>query len=80
LAAFWPVKSLMIMQKKWLRRRVITGKDIQLILGASERSARRLMQRLRKRFKKKPDQYVSVLEFCEFAGLTEAEVADFFNI
>ncbi len=66
------------MNKNEPRRVVITTKDIQKILGKGERSARELMQKLRVMLKKGPEQYVTVAEFCRFAGLTEEEVRDFF--
>lgn len=68
------------MNKNLLQRRIVTTKDIQVILGKSARSARDFMKRMREYFNKKPGQYISVSEFCEFSGLTEAEVADFFSL
>lgn len=70
----------MFMNKNLLQRRIVTTKDIQVILGKGERSAREFMKKMREYYGKKPGQYISVSEFCEFAGLTEAEVADFFSI
>lgn len=60
------------------RRVVVTNKDVQLILGKGERSARDLMQKLRAHLKKKPGQFVSVKEFCAFVGLREEDVRAFF--
>ncbi|WP_343702894.1 hypothetical protein [Chitinophaga sp.] len=68
------------MNKNLLQRRIVTTKDIQVILGKSARSARDFMKRMREHFNKKPGQYISVSEFCEFSGLTEAEVVDFFSL
>ena len=56
---------------------VIYTKDIQNMFGKSDRSARILMQKLRKMFGKSPWQYVSVTEFCEYTGLNEEEVRDY---
>ncbi|WP_298717125.1 hypothetical protein [Chitinophaga sp.] len=66
------------MGKNLPHRVVITTKDIQLILGKGERSARDLMQKLRAYFQKKPGQYVSVAEFCAFVGIAPSDVKEFF--
>ncbi|MGN7720243.1 hypothetical protein [Chitinophaga sp. 22620] len=65
------------MNKKLSRKVVITTKDVQLILGKSARSARDLLQKVKMALDKKPGQYVTVAEFCEFVGITEAEVREF---
>ncbi len=58
---------------------VIYTKDIQNIFGKSDRSARELMQKLRRMFKKKDRQCISVAEFCEYAGFDEEEVREFLD-
>ncbi|RPD38601.1 hypothetical protein EG028_25245 [Chitinophaga barathri] len=66
------------MHKNKPHRIVITTKDVMLILGKSNRTARRLMKQMCMYFKKKRGQYITVAEFCEFVGLTEEEVLKFF--
>ncbi|WP_109700440.1 hypothetical protein [Chitinophaga deserti] len=68
------------MSKNSLLRRVVSTADIQRILGTSSRTARRLMVRLRGKLKKEEEQYVTVAEFCRFAGITEDEIRQFFEM
>ena len=72
LAAFYR-----IMPKNVPQRMVIYTKDIQNMFGKSDRSARILMQKLRKMFGKSQWQYISVAEFCEYTGLNEEEVREY---
>jgi hypothetical protein len=74
---FLPGLNSSVMDKKLSNRVVVTTKDVQLILGKSPRSARDLLQKVKRVLKKKPRQYVTVAEFCEFVGITEAEVREF---
>jgi len=67
------------MPKNVPKRMVIYTKDIQNIFGKSARSARELMQKLRLMFGKEDWQYISVSEFCEYAGLDEEEVREFLD-
>jgi hypothetical protein len=50
-------------------RQVVYAKDVQRITGKTERSARRLLARIRAAFQKPKDGLVSVQEFCLFTGL-----------
>jgi len=47
----------------------IYAKDIQQITGLSERSARNLLQRIRKFFKKQKHHFITIQEFCDFTGI-----------
>lgn len=66
-----------ISQKLIPNRIVIFARDVENVTGRSERTARLLLQRIRKAFDKKPGQFVTVAEFCEFTGLREDEVNRF---
>lgn len=50
-------------------RLCIYPKDVQQITGKSYRQSVRILQKLRKRFNKPADSYVSVTEFCIYSGL-----------
>ena len=58
-------------------RIVMTTKDIQLITGCSDRTARRMLARIRVKKGKGKRGLVSVEEFCEDTGLSEEEVKVF---
>ena len=62
------------LQKTAGNRLVIYAKDVMIITGKSERTARHLLQRIRERNGKKQGNYVSLVEFCEFTGLKEEMV------
>ena len=66
-----------IMQKMIPDRIVIFARDVQNITGRSERASRLLLQKIRQSRGKKPGQYISVAEFCQFTGLSEEEVRGF---
>jgi len=55
-------------------RLCIYPKDVQQITGKSYRQSVRILQKLRKRFNKPADSYVSVTEFCIYSGLDREEV------
>ncbi len=58
-------------------RIVIYAKDISNITGRKERAARKLIAKIRKKYKKENGTYISVFEFCEFTGLHPDSVKDF---
>ncbi|WP_197429063.1 hypothetical protein [Phnomibacter ginsenosidimutans] len=65
------------MQKQGHRmplRVVIYAKDIQLITGKKERSARRLLEAVRRHYGKRRNALVTVREFCMYTGLAEEDV------
>lgn len=57
------------MQQTIPNRIVIYAKDIMNITGRKERAARKLLARIRKKYKKKKGEFVSIKEFCDFTGL-----------
>lgn len=53
---------------------VIYAKDVQRIIGKTDRTARKLMKAIRKKLGKEKHHMISVGEFCDYTGLPEAEV------
>jgi hypothetical protein len=53
---------------------VIYPKDVQSIIGKTDRTARKLMKAMRKKLGKEKHQMISVREFCDYTGLPEDEV------
>ena len=60
-------------------RIIIYPKDVQRITGKSDRYGRMLLKKIRQQFFKKPHQFVSVDEFCQFTGLELEKVTRFLN-
>ncbi|MBL7743143.1 MAG: hypothetical protein JNN00_06660 [Chitinophagaceae bacterium] len=58
-------------------RIVIYPKDVENITGRSSRTARSIIDRIRKALGKSKQQFVTVKEFCFFYGLEEDYVKDF---
>ena len=50
--------------------------DIMLIIRRERGAASRLMQKMRAYFEKKPEQMVSVTEFCDYTGIPISDVRD----
>ncbi|HLF46925.1 MAG TPA: hypothetical protein VI548_10900 [Chitinophagaceae bacterium] len=65
------------MQQTIPNRIVIYAKDIMNITGRKERAARKLLARIRKKYRKEKGDFISVEEFCEFTGLKEEKVSLF---
>jgi hypothetical protein len=65
------------MQQTIPNRIVIYAKDVMNITGRKERAARKLLARIRKKYKKKKGEFISVEEFCDFTGLKEEKVSQF---
>ncbi|MEH0157281.1 hypothetical protein V6R21_24420 [Limibacter armeniacum] len=57
-----------------MKRICIYPKDIQLLTGKSERTARRILSDIRKEYGKEPKQLVTITEFCLYTGLKEQQV------
>lgn len=55
-------------------RIVIYSKDIARIIGKTERQARTLLGKIKKVNGKERHQLISLVEFCEFTGLSVEEV------
>jgi hypothetical protein len=58
-------------------RIIIYPKDVVNITGRSERTARKLIQKVRLIFGKSPDEFVTVKEFCTVFGIEESHVKDY---
>jgi hypothetical protein len=58
-------------------RLVIYPKDIEMIYGESNRFARYLLQTIRKAFRKRKDQPVTIKEFCDYTGMNLLDVSNF---
>lgn len=56
---------------------VIYCQDIRNITGASERTARRLLARIRKQFNKQPGNLVTLKEFCQVTGIDEEYLKEY---
>lgn len=56
------------------KRICIYPKDIQILTGKSERSARKIVAKLRIIYSKDKHQVIAVKEFCDYMGLEEMEV------
>ncbi|HMJ46301.1 MAG TPA: hypothetical protein VK498_03185 [Ferruginibacter sp.] len=65
------------MQQTIPKRIVIYAKDIMNITGRKERAARKLLAKIRKKYKKKTGDFLTVKEFCEFTGFDEESVKEF---
>lgn len=56
-------------------RMVIYPKDVMLITGIQDaRTARKFLDKIRKKFKKTKGSFISLDEFCEFTGFKEERV------
>jgi len=58
-------------------RIVIYAKDVVNITGRKERTARKLLARIRKKYKKQKADFITVEEFCAFTGFNENKIAAF---
>jgi hypothetical protein len=67
------------MQQTIPNRTIVYAKDIMNITGRKERAARKLLARIRKKYKKKKGEFISVFEFCEFTGLKKEDVKSFLS-
>jgi hypothetical protein len=57
-----------------LNRMVIYTKDVMNITGRKERAARVLLLQIKKKYRKKKGELISVEEFCLYTGLCEDKV------
>jgi predicted DNA-binding transcriptional regulator AlpA len=65
------------MKKTMPQRAVIYIKDVENIIGKSEKTARRLLQKVRKQTGKTNEQFITVEEFCQVTGIPESVVRSF---
>ncbi len=58
-------------------RVVLYPKDIENITGRSDRTARKLLQKIKLARGKSKEEFVTIKEFCLFTGIDEELVKDF---
>ena len=58
-------------------RLVIYPKDVELITGRRRRAAQLILQKIRRRYNKQKNDFVTVEEFCEFLKLKEKSVREY---
>jgi hypothetical protein len=63
------ISGSIAMQQRIPVRICIYAKDVMNITGRKERAARKLLAQIRKKYKKKKGQFITVTEFCEFTGI-----------
>jgi hypothetical protein len=68
------------MQQMIPKRICIYAKDIMNITGRKERAARKLLAKIRKKYKKKTGDFLTVKEFCQFTGFDEVIVKEFLSV
>jgi hypothetical protein len=60
-------------------RMIIYRKDVQRILGKSDRTARKVLAAIRKKLNKEKHQPISIKEFCQYMNLAEEEVIPYIH-
>ncbi len=55
-------------------RMITYAKDVEIITGKSKRTAYSILNKIKKKHNKNPEQYVTISELCEFLGLCEEKV------
>ena len=66
--------------RKMPLRVVVYPKDVENITGRSERTARKLLQKIKQATGKSKDAFVTVKEFCLFTGIDEELIKDFLQL
>lgn len=61
--------------KKDINRVCIYPKDIQMITGKSYRQSTRLIQKIKKELNKHENQFLTIDEFCTYAGIKYEQVS-----
>lgn len=62
------------MQEVVTFRTVIYAKDVSNMTGLSPRSAWNLLSKIKKKYRKKKGQFVTVKEYSEFTGIDEESI------
>ena len=62
------------MEPSRISRFIIYPKDVAIIYGFSEKSARTLMHKIKRKIGKEAYQPLTLSEFCTYTGMKEAEV------
>ena len=65
------------MQQTIPNRIVIYAKDVMNITGRKERTARKLLAEIRKKYKKQQGEFITIKDFCNHAGIDESLVNTF---
>ncbi|HEU4552216.1 MAG TPA: hypothetical protein VFS25_05260 [Chitinophaga sp.] len=65
------------MKKVIPQRLIIYTKDVENLTGKSPQSARRLLNQIRKKLGKSEEELITITEFCDYTGLSEAQLAPF---
>ena len=68
------------MQQMIPKRICIYAKDIMNITGRKERAARKLLAKIRNKYKKKTGDFLTVKEFCQYTGFDEETVNNFLSM
>ena len=58
-------------------RIAIYAKDIQNITGRRERASRKMLAAIRKKFNKQKEEFITIEEFCSYAGFKAEQVERF---
>lgn len=58
------------------KRLVVYTKDVVLVTGQCERTARRLLKKIRKHYGLDDKTYVSLEAFCSYTGLSEEKLKE----
>lgn len=66
-----------VMAKIDVNRICIYSKDVERITGRKGRTARKLLNEIRKKLGKAKNDFVTISEFCDHTGLKEEEVKNF---
>lgn len=57
-------------------RLIICIKDIQLVTGKSERTAKRIMKAIKAKHRRKRGEYVTSADLCEYLHLEKEDVSE----
>ena len=72
-------RTCILMQQTIPNRIVIYAKDIMNITSRKERAARKLLAKIKKKYKKGRGDFISVDEFCDFTSLKKESVSTFLS-
>ena len=61
------------------KRIVIYTRDIENITGRKRRTCRAILEKIRKRYNKNKEQFITVKEFCDFMKIEEQLVREFLH-
>jgi hypothetical protein len=61
------------------KRIIIYPKDVQRITGKSERYGRLLLKQIKEKLAKEEYQFITISEFCNYAGISAQEVEKYLN-